>query len=285
LRSPFAAGAVAWRVAPLTPWAKKNNPPPPAQQPADPLRLAPTASLRANIARHGRREAARLAGEAAWQAACEADAIAGNELPPETQAALKDAHAVDIGLQIKAAAAVSGVTNWWLFQCCLQSLANGLACFSISGLAPGASFFNVGLRFRGEPGLTFFKEGLANGKTLSLPWRPGQLKCSHERKAGPGKNPWRKTWPAQTGRRGNRKHPANLPPRYGKGGPEARQTASNLLFAARMNGGPVTHAEVSRRGGQAKSPAKLKAALANLQKAKAAQSEKRSRNKPRPVIA
>jgi hypothetical protein len=55
------------------------------------------------ITRHGRREAARLAGEAAAQAQAEADAEAAGELPPETQAALEDAHAVSIGLQIKAA--------------------------------------------------------------------------------------------------------------------------------------------------------------------------------------
>jgi hypothetical protein len=55
------------------------------------------------VSRRGQREAARLAREASWQDEVEASAIAANELPPETQAALEDARAVDIALQIKTA--------------------------------------------------------------------------------------------------------------------------------------------------------------------------------------
>ena len=57
------------------------------------------------LSRAGRRAAAELAGQAYAQRQAEEEAIAAGALDPETQAALEDAHAVDIGLQIKEAEA------------------------------------------------------------------------------------------------------------------------------------------------------------------------------------
>ena len=55
------------------------------------------------ISRHGRREAARLAGEAAVQAQAEEEAIAASTLDAETAAILQEKHDVDVALQIRAA--------------------------------------------------------------------------------------------------------------------------------------------------------------------------------------
>ena len=45
-----------------------------------------------------------------------------------------------------------------------------------------------------------------------------------------------------------------------------------------MNGAPLSLSEFSRKGGSAKSEAKLRAAAANLRKAKAAKAAKRAAN-------
>jgi hypothetical protein len=55
------------------------------------------------LTRAGAREAARLAGEAAWQQQAEEEALRQGEPPPETIAAPQDEHDKHIGLQIKAA--------------------------------------------------------------------------------------------------------------------------------------------------------------------------------------
>ena len=47
-----------------------------------------------------------------------------------------------------------------------------------------------------------------------------------------------------------------------------------IVTKGRMNGAGLSHSEVSRRGGLAKSPAKIKACMANLRRAKAAKAEK-----------
>jgi hypothetical protein len=101
---PFAnAAAVPASLKPFIAAAEPDEPPGRPGIRFEPGRVYNIDDRGAIITRAGAREAARLAGEAAWQQQAEEEALRQGELPPETRQVLEDIHACNIGLQIKAA--------------------------------------------------------------------------------------------------------------------------------------------------------------------------------------
>ena len=98
---PFDAETIPDSLRPYLAEDSEPEPPGPPTLNFQPGRIYDVNPEGAIITRAGRRQAAQLAGEASWQAACEVEAA--RPLDPETEAALAAEHDLRIGAQLKAA--------------------------------------------------------------------------------------------------------------------------------------------------------------------------------------